>query len=417
MGINFPASPIVGQKYPQPAVAGIPVYTWDGEKWTTVGGSIAAYAPPADAVPLMDATPGLVGTTTEYAREDHVHPTDTSRASAAAVGEVFGSAMAYSGMQINGGMTVSQENGTTQLGVQDASRYITDGWALTSFGAQVVTGYQTGPPPPLAGHGSSMEFFVAAANASPTGVDQATFEQKIEGIRVSRLAWGTASASPVTIGFWVKAVRTGLYCGSVRNGAVNRTYVFTFTVTATATWEYKTVTMPGDTTGTWDQYNTTGFILNFTPMAGPTLITTPNVWTAGNFLAAPGAVNGVAATTDKFSITGVTILPGTQAPTAAQSPFIMRPYDQELVTCQRYFTRTYTVWNGSVNSGQTLVSEMVYFHPMRVVPAAVITIANPVNLGSPGMVPYHPTSAELRYSTYAPGDAAFEVACNFDARL
>ena len=79
MGINFPASPSLNQKYPQPAVAGVPVYTWDGEKWTTVGGSIAAYAPPADAVPLMDATPGLVGTATEYAREDHVHPTDTSR--------------------------------------------------------------------------------------------------------------------------------------------------------------------------------------------------------------------------------------------------------------------------------------------------------------------------------------------------
>ena len=89
MGINFPASPTLNQKYPQPPVAGVPVYTWDGEKWTTVGGSIAAYAPPADAVPLMDATPGLVGTSTEYAREDHVHPTDTSRCQMTAVGEVL----------------------------------------------------------------------------------------------------------------------------------------------------------------------------------------------------------------------------------------------------------------------------------------------------------------------------------------
>jgi hypothetical protein len=66
-----------------------------------------------------------------------------------------------------------------------------------------------------------------------------------------------------------------------------------------------------------------------------------NAWLAGNYLAAPGQVNAVAATSDVFRITGVTVLPGSEAPSAARSPFIMRPFDQELVTCQRYWQKSY----------------------------------------------------------------------------
>jgi hypothetical protein len=80
MGIDFPNTPSVGAQWPSPPVVGIPTYTWDGEKWTTVGGAISTGGSPATALPLMDATPALVGTTIKYAREDHVHPTDTTRA-------------------------------------------------------------------------------------------------------------------------------------------------------------------------------------------------------------------------------------------------------------------------------------------------------------------------------------------------
>ena len=78
MGIDFPASPVPGQQYPSPPVGVQPVYMWDGEKWTTTGGNIVS-AVPGTALPLMDATPAVVGSTTKFAREDHIHPTDTSR--------------------------------------------------------------------------------------------------------------------------------------------------------------------------------------------------------------------------------------------------------------------------------------------------------------------------------------------------
>jgi hypothetical protein len=85
MSLDFPASPSIGAQYPASPVPGVPTYTWDGEKWTTQGGAIATGGLPATALPLIDATPALVGTATKYAREDHVHPTDTSRAAASAL--------------------------------------------------------------------------------------------------------------------------------------------------------------------------------------------------------------------------------------------------------------------------------------------------------------------------------------------
>lgn len=84
MALDFPTTPSVGQKHPVPSIVGIPTYTWDGEKWTTVGGSTGTLDP-ATALPLINATPAVVGVASKYAREDHVHPTDTSRAAASAI--------------------------------------------------------------------------------------------------------------------------------------------------------------------------------------------------------------------------------------------------------------------------------------------------------------------------------------------
>ena len=153
-----------------------------------------------------------------------------------------------------------------------------------------------------------------------------------------RLAWGTANAQPITIGFWSAHHRTGLYSGSVRNNAANRSYAFTYTHNVADVSQYNTITIPGDTAGTWLIDNTIGILLDFSMGAGSTY-TAPsaNTWLAGNYLAAPGQINAVAATSDVFRLTGVTVLPGNEAPSAARSPFVMRSYDQELLICKRYF--------------------------------------------------------------------------------
>jgi len=243
-------------------------------------------------------------------------------------------ALAYNGMQINGSMEVSQEKGT---GVGSTSSYVCDGWIIAAGGVPVIFGSQnTGSG--LAGLTNFINVAVSTAQPSLGAAEHAMIYNQIEGYRISRLAWGTANAQPLTIGFWSCHQRTGTYSVSVRNSAFNRSCIATYTQNVSAAWEYKTVNIPGDTGGTWNAGNIVGMSVAF-PLASGATFTAPvaGVWYGTNYIAAPGQVNGVATTSDVLRITGVVILPGTQAPTAAQSPLIMRPYDQELVTCQRYY--------------------------------------------------------------------------------
>lgn len=244
-------------------------------------------------------------------------------------------ALSYSGMQVNGSMEISQENGQSAITVTNAAKFICDGWLANAQGLQVHGAQQAIAGP--AGYAGQIGLSVTTANASPAATNFSAIAQTIEGYRISRLGWGTASAQPITIGFWVNAAPIGMYSGSIRNGAANRSYVFTFTVNTANTWEYKTVTIPGDVTGTWAKDNTAGIIIYFSFMAGTSLQTTAGSWIAGSYHGATGTTNGAASTSNGFYLAGVVVLPGIEAPSASRAPLIMRPFDQELLTCQRYF--------------------------------------------------------------------------------
>jgi hypothetical protein len=331
---------------------------------------------------LIDGT-ATVGTTTKYAREDHVHPTDTTRAALTQVvrydavqsltaaqqlqarQNIYAApfdALAYNGMQINGSMEVSQENGTSPVGVSATAKYILDGWSVWNNGAQVVTGVQNPASP--AGHTASLQAYPTTANAAPLSNDFCVIYQWIEGYRVSRLGFGAVGAASVTIGFWVTATRAGTYSVVLRNAALNRSCPVAYTVTAPSTWEYKTVTFPGDTTGTWVKNNTSALMVAFTAMAGSGQVTTAGVWSASPCMGATGTTNCVASTSDTMLITGVVVLPGIEAPSAARSPLIMRPYDQELATCQRYWQKVTSM----IVETNILCQSFVYPVQMRAAP-------------------------------------------------
>jgi hypothetical protein len=327
----------------------------------------------------MDSV-AAVGTTSKYAREDHVHPSDTTKAALTQVvrydaaqsltvaqqvqarQNIFAApfdAMAYSGMQINGSMEVNQEGVTASV----HNKYFCDGWKMLFAGTAVVTAQQFGAVFFLAGLNYAATITVSTAQASLGAGDFVGMYQGIEGWRSARLGWGTASAQPLTIAFWSRHSRAGTYSGSLRNGAFNRCYAFTYTQAAVDTPQYNVITIPGDTTGTWAADNTGGMYLSFSNGSGSTQ-TAPsaNTWLAGSYLAAPGQVNGVAATSDFFRLTGVVVLPGIEAPSAARAPLIMRPYDQELLTCRRYFcgfgglTASYAPFFGySITTTQALI--------------------------------------------------------------
>jgi hypothetical protein len=247
-------------------------------------------------------------------------------------------AMAYNGMQVNGAMEVSQELGTAST-VGMGGPYVVDGWRLVNNATPVVSASQVADAPP--GLTNSVKIVVATGGAMASA-DQIMLANYIEGYRIARLAWGTANAQPLSIAFWSKIHRPGTYSGSIGNGPNNRFYSFNFTQNVADAWECKTVTIPGDTLGggVWTGGNTLGFKVAFVMAAGTAHTAPANAWVTGAGLnGASGTINGAAATTDTFQITGLIVLPGLELPSAAQSPFIMRPYDQELLTCQRYLQR------------------------------------------------------------------------------
>jgi len=199
-----------------------------------------------------------------------------------------------------------------------------------------------------------------------------------------------------------------------------RTYVVDVPVTAAA-WQYKTVTIPGDVAGTWPKDNTVGAIVYFVFGVGSSRKTTANTW------ATQGTAVGTAATTNFFAaggftyITGVTVLPGTQAPTAAQSPLLMRPYDQELATCQRYYQKMDVpiIYQGyAAGAGAVVYGTMPYKVPMRSGPT--ITFPGATYFNASALAVYgvpQLTHFAFQYTISAAGAGFFNSGFIMDARL
>jgi hypothetical protein len=318
--LDFPNAPTLNQKYPQPPVSGQPVYTWDGEKWTTIGGS-----PGTGGFVRYDVAQGLTDPQQVQARQNvYAAPLD---------------ALAYNGMQTNGSMDVDQEHGGAAVAnLNGAETYICDGFSVNFNGAPVGSAQQVADAPP--GLSSSLKLTVTTAQPALAAGDIVYVQHKIEGYRTARLMMGNAAARPISIGFFSKIHRPGTYAGAIVNSASNRSYAFSFTQNVADAWEFKTVTIPGDVAGSWiGATNGIGLRIYWCMAAGSSFVGPANTWVAALQVGVPGMINGVAATTDTFQITGVIVLPGVELPSAARAPLIMRPFDQELFTCQRYFFR------------------------------------------------------------------------------
>lgn len=181
---------------------------------------------------------------------------------------------------------------------------------------------------------------VATAQPAMLAGDYVILTQYIEGWRLERLAWGTANAQPLTIGFWSDHSRIGLYAGTVKNSDGTRSCGFTYTQAVADTPQFNTVTIPGCTDGVWNKDANVGLRLGFAQACGSTFSAPAALtWYNVNYLSVTGAVNNVTTTSDVFRLTGVVVLPGNEAPLAARAPFIMRPYDQELIVAKRYWQK------------------------------------------------------------------------------
>jgi hypothetical protein len=230
---------------------------------------------------------------------------------------------------INGAMVISQRGTSFASSSVSNGDYQLDRWsAWCNNGSANATVAQSSTAP--AGYINSLLFTNVTA-VTVGSADRAQLIQPIEGLNCTDLAWGTADAKTVTLSFWVRCSLTGQFGGSLQNSATNRSYPFSYTISAANTWEQKSITVAGDTTGTWLTTNGIGIQLNFDLGCGSTLKGTAGTWAATNYRGATGDVNLTANAVATFYITGVQLEVGSSA-----TSFDYRQYGTELQLCQRY---------------------------------------------------------------------------------
>jgi hypothetical protein len=235
---------------------------------------------------------------------------------------------------INGAMVIDQRNAGASVGTGSGNDvYTLDRWQAVYGGNNKYTIQRSTTT--AAGFINSLLVTSSAATATSAG-DIYHIGQTIEGFNVSDLGWGAAGAATVTLSFWVRSSLTGTFGGALQNSANNRSYPFTFSISAANTFEYKTVTIAGDTSGTWLTDNGSGIKVRFNLGSGSTYSGTAGAWASSDFRNATGATSVLATNGATFYITGVQLEKGSTA-----TSFDYRPYGTELALCQRYYLKTF----------------------------------------------------------------------------
>jgi hypothetical protein len=260
---------------------------------------------------------------------------------------------------INGDMRIDQRNAGASVTPTDG-QYVVDRFRAGLTQASKFSLQQSTDAP--TGFVNSLKATSLSTYSVGTS-DTFLISQHIEGLNCSDLSWGTASAKTVTLSFWVKSSLTGTFGGTLKNSAANRSYPFSYTISSANTWEQKSVTIAGDTSGTWLTTNGIGVRVIFGIGGGSTFSGTAGAWTAGNLSQVTGGTSVVGTSGATFYITGVQLEIGSTA-----TPFERRLYGQELINCQRYcevvqpsgLTTFATIGTGQC--GSSTIGTAVYYY-------------------------------------------------------
>ena len=243
-----------------------------------------------------------------------------------------GNATRFKNRIINGDMRIDQRNAGASVTQNTSVTYTLDRWFAYGSVTSKFTVQQNAASvtPPV---GFINYLGVTSSSAYSVGTsDLFQMVQRVEGLNVSDLGWGTANAKTVTLSFWVRSSLTGTFGGSIGNSANNRSYPFSYTITTANTWELETITIAGDTSGTWLTTNGVGLYISFGLGAGSTYSGTAGSWSGSNFQTATGATSVVGTSGATFYITGVQLEVGTSA-----TGFEYVDYTNQLLMCQRYY--------------------------------------------------------------------------------
>ena len=278
---------------------------------------------------------------------------------------------------INGAMMIDQRNAGASVTPNGDQTYTLDRWVARLTQASKYSVQQVADAPT----GFYDAIKVTSLSAYSVGSsDHFGLAQYLEGLNTFDLSWGTASAATVTLSFWVKSSLTGTFGGSVfgfANGYPS--YPFSYSISSANTWEYKSVTISGPTSGSFVATNAGNIVVTWGLGTGSSLSGTANTWNYSTLYRAPtGATSVVGTNGATFYITGVQLEKGTVA-----TPFENRLYGAELALCQRYYQNfTSTGVNYSAHGNGCWYSstygefQKQFIVPMRSAPTATVSAGN-----------------------------------------
>ena len=233
---------------------------------------------------------------------------------------------------INSAMVIDQRNAGNSVTQNTSTQYVTDRFGVYGSVTSKCTVQQSSTAPT----GFNNSLIVTSSSAYTVGAAETFFlTQIIEGFNTADLGFGTANAKTVTLSFWVRSSLTGTFGGSLMNNAYDRSYPFSYTISVANTWEQKSITIAGDTTGTWvGATNGVGLRVHWSLGTGSTLSATAGSWVGAEEYSATGATSVVGTNGATWFVTGVQLEVGSTA-----TSFDYRPYGTELALCQRYYAK------------------------------------------------------------------------------
>jgi len=279
---------------------------------------------------------------------------------------------------INGAMVIDQRNAGAEVNPAASTIYYLDRWLV---GSTAASKFKIGQNAGAVSLPTGFSYYLGCTSLSAYTVgasESFNIQQRIEGYNIADLGWGTANAKTVTLSFQVYSSLTGTFGGSLRNSANDRSYPFSYSISTANTWTTISVTIAGDTTGTWLTTNGIGLTVIFSLGAGSTVSGTAGSWAGANYTSATGATSVVGTNGATFYITGVQLEQNTSA-----TPFERRLYGQELANCQRYYWQRNSestfagIGSGVMNSAAGARITLNFPMPMRTTPILSVT-----NLGN-----------------------------------
>jgi hypothetical protein len=297
-----------------------------------------------------------------------------------------GNATVFKNRLINGDMRIDQRNAGASV-TPTSNAYTLDRW-VANLGASSKYSVQqnAGSVTPPTGFINYLGCTSLAATTVSAG-DYYYISQIIEGLNIADLGWGAADAKTVTLSFWVRSSLTGTFGGALNNSGASRSYPFAYSIPVANTWTQISITVAGDTTGTWLTTNGKGIEVVFGLGVGSTYSGTANTWAGSNYRSATGATSVVGTSGATFYITGVQLEVGSSA-----TGFEYVDYGTQLAMCQRYYAKTYdiNVVPGTASATGGCIANVASL------PNTLITFQHPVNLRtSPTLYFYAPLSGTV----------------------